>query len=200
MVLLKRTPHSSNEPDLIDGDGVSDTISGVEDDSSGTSGSVEGEHSLDGDVHGGGVEGLEHDLGHLFSVGLGVKWGLSEQDGVLFGSNTELIVEGVVPDLLHIIPVGDDTVLNGSLKERKNSEKELNGWCSGYLWSSDGIPGKNDLDKNLKRVNLIHLITDRAAFRYFQMGYSNNIRNQKTNTIPLYGNISESAKSLRQHL
>jgi hypothetical protein len=28
---------------------------------------------LDGDVHGGDVESLEHDLGHLLSVGLGVE-------------------------------------------------------------------------------------------------------------------------------
>ena len=34
----------------------------------GTSGGVEGKHGLDGDVHGGGVEGLKHDLCHLFSV------------------------------------------------------------------------------------------------------------------------------------
>merc|ERR1719429_285840 len=58
---------------LIDGDGVRDTISGVEDNTGGTSRGVQGEDSLDGDIHGGGVEGLEHDLGHLFSVGLGVE-------------------------------------------------------------------------------------------------------------------------------
>ena len=114
---------------LVDGDSVGDTISGVEDDSGGTAGGVEGEDGLDGDVHGGGVEGLEHDLqilsvnpfsstphsylGHLLSVGLGIEGGLSEEDGVLLGGDTQLVVEGVVPDLLHVVPVGDDTVLNG---------------------------------------------------------------------------------------
>merc|ERR1719208_675000 len=58
---------------FVDGDGVRDTISGVEDDTSGTTGGVQGEDSLDGDVHSGGVEGLEHDLGHLLTVGLGVE-------------------------------------------------------------------------------------------------------------------------------
>merc|ERR1719182_1350323 len=86
---------------LVDGDGVGDTISGVKDDTGGTSGGVEGKHGLDGDVHGGGVECLKHDLGHLFSVGLGVEWGLSEQDWVLFGGNSQFVVEGVMPDLLH---------------------------------------------------------------------------------------------------
>merc|ERR1711977_404684 len=106
---------------FIDGDGVGDTISGVEDDTGGTSGSVEGEDSLDGDVHGGGVEGLEHDLGHLLPVGLGVEGSLSKKDGVLLGGNTEFIVEGVMPDLLHVIPVGDDSVLNGVLEGEDTS-------------------------------------------------------------------------------
>merc|ERR1711926_42911 len=53
---------------FIDGDGVGDTISGVHDDTGGTARGVQGEDSLDGDVHGGHVEGLEHDLGHLLTV------------------------------------------------------------------------------------------------------------------------------------
>jgi hypothetical protein len=35
---------------------------------------------LDGDVHGGDAESLEHDLGHLLAIGLGVKRRLSEQN------------------------------------------------------------------------------------------------------------------------
>merc|ERR1711970_1584073 len=46
---------------FIDGDTMGDTISRVHDDTSGTSRRIEGENSLDGDVHGGHVEGLEHD-------------------------------------------------------------------------------------------------------------------------------------------
>merc|ERR1719458_1717537 len=47
---------------LIDGDGVGDTITRVHDDASGTARGIEGEDSLDGDIHGGHVEGLKHDL------------------------------------------------------------------------------------------------------------------------------------------
>merc|ERR1719336_1723164 len=101
---------------LVDGDTVGDTVTGVHDDTGGTAGSVQGEYGLDGDVHGGHVEGLEHDLGHLLPVGLGVEGSLSQEDGLLFGGNTELVVEGVVPDLLHVIPVGDDSVLHGVLQ------------------------------------------------------------------------------------
>merc|ERR1711877_33746 len=98
---------------LVDGDGVRDTISGVEDDTGGTSRGVEGEDSLDGDIHGGGVEGLKHDLGHLFSVGLGVEGSFGQKNWMFLGGNTELIVEGVMPDLLHVIPVGNNSMLNG---------------------------------------------------------------------------------------
>merc|ERR1712186_21440 len=101
---------------LVDGDSVGDTVTGVEHDTGGTAGGVQGEYGLDGDVHGGGVEGLEHDLSHLLPVGLGVEGSLGQEDGVLLGGDTELVVEGVMPDLLHVIPVGDDSVLNGILQ------------------------------------------------------------------------------------
>merc|ERR1712036_168390 len=80
-----------------------------------------GEDGLDGNVHGGHVEGLEHDLSHLLTVSLGVEGSLSKEDGLLLGGNTEFIVEGVMPDLLHIIPVGDDTVFNGVLQGEDTS-------------------------------------------------------------------------------
>merc|ERR1711870_4755 len=97
---------------LIDGNIVGDTIAGVHDHTGGTTGGIEGEDGLDGNIHGGHVEGLEHDLSHLFTVSLGVEGSLSKEDGLLLRGNTEFIVEGVVPDFLHIIPVGDDTVFN----------------------------------------------------------------------------------------
>merc|ERR550534_1385708 len=106
---------------FIDWDTVGDTISRVHDNTSGTARGIEGEDSLDGNIHGGHVEGLEHDLGHLLTVSLGVEGSLSEEDGLFLRSNTELVVEGVMPDLLHIIPVGDDTVLNGVLQGEDTS-------------------------------------------------------------------------------
>jgi hypothetical protein len=54
---------------------------------------------LDGDIDSWWVEGLKEDLGHLFSVGLWVQWGLGQQAWVVLGSHSQLIVEGVVPDL-----------------------------------------------------------------------------------------------------
>ena len=98
---------------LVDGDNVSDTVTRVEHDTGGTTGGVQRQHGLDGDVEGGGVEGLEDNLGHLLTVGLGVDGSLGEQDGVLLGGNTQLVVESVMPDLLHVVPVGHNTVLDG---------------------------------------------------------------------------------------
>merc|ERR1719312_300133 len=82
---------------------------------------LRGENSLDGHVHGGHVEGLEHDLGHLLTVSLGVERSLSEEDGLLLRGNTKLIVEGVVPDLFHVIPVGDDSMLYRVLEGKDTS-------------------------------------------------------------------------------
>ena len=102
-----------------------------------------------------GVEGLEHDLRHALAVGLRVQRGLRQQHWVLLRGDPQLVVEGVVPDLLlrgtgptdlreqcsscpslcpchsahrrpfhssafgprlHVIPVGDDAVLDGVLQ------------------------------------------------------------------------------------
>lgn len=97
---------------LVDGDDVGDTITRVEHDTGGATGGVQGKDGLDGDVEGGGVERLENDLCHLLTVALGVDGSLGQEDGVLLGGNAELVVEGVMPDLLHVVPVGDDTVLD----------------------------------------------------------------------------------------
>jgi len=98
---------------LVDRDDVSDTVTGVKDDTSGTTGGVKGQNGLDGNVECRGVEGLEDDLGHLLTVGLWVDRSFGKEDWVLLWSDTELVVESVMPDLLHVVPVGNDTVLNG---------------------------------------------------------------------------------------
>merc|ERR1719213_1192189 len=97
---------------FIDGDSVGNTITRVHDNTSGTTRGIEGKDSLDGNIHGRHVEGLKHDLGHLFTVSLGVKRSLSQEDGLFLRGYTEFIVEGVMPDFLHVIPVGDDTMFN----------------------------------------------------------------------------------------
>jgi len=44
---------------------------------------------------------------------LGIEGRLREKDGQLLWRHAKLIVEGVVPNLLHVVPVGDDAMLDG---------------------------------------------------------------------------------------
>jgi len=105
-----------------DGHSVGNTITGVNNETSGSTVGVEGEDSLDLDVGVGHAEGLEHDGDHALSVGLGVHGSLSEEDTLgLGGGNSELVVEGVLPDLLHVVPVGDNTGGNGVLEVQDTS-------------------------------------------------------------------------------
>jgi len=106
---------------FVDWDGVGDTITRVQDNTGGTTGSVQGQHGLDGNIHSRAVESLEHDLSHLLPVSFWVERSLSEEDWVFLRGNSEFIVEGVMPDLFHVIPVGDDTVFNGVFQSQDTS-------------------------------------------------------------------------------
>merc|ERR1719233_1334358 len=54
-------------------------------------------------------------------VSLGVEGSLSEEDRLLLRGNTEFIVEGVVPGLLHVIPVCNDSMLHRVLEGKDTS-------------------------------------------------------------------------------
>jgi hypothetical protein len=100
---------------FVDGHGVGNAIARVKDDTSCAAGSIEGANALHADVKARNVEDLKHDLSHLFTVSLGVKRGFGHEERVLFGGNSQLIVKSVVPDLLHVVPVGHDSMFNGLL-------------------------------------------------------------------------------------
>jgi hypothetical protein len=91
---------------------VGNTVTRVKNDTSGTTGGVKRQDSLDRDIESRRVESLKHNLGHFFAVRLGVERCLSKENRVFLRSNTEFIVEGMMPDLFHVIPVGDNTMLN----------------------------------------------------------------------------------------
>merc|ERR1712112_733006 len=106
---------------FIDGDTMGDTITRVHDDTSGSARGIKRKNSLDSNIHSWHVEGLKHDLCHFLTVSLGVERSFSKKNRLFLRGNTELIVEGVVPDLLHVIPVSDDTVLNRVLESEDTS-------------------------------------------------------------------------------
>ena len=43
---------------------------------------------------------LKHDLAHLLTIGLGVEGSFCKKHRVLLRGNMELVVEGIIPDLL----------------------------------------------------------------------------------------------------
>ena len=96
-----------------DGDSVGNTITGVANNTGGSTIGIQRHDGLDGNIETIDGELLEHDLGHLLSVSLGVAGSLSKEDIVLGRIASELVVEGILPDLVHVVPVGDDTRLNG---------------------------------------------------------------------------------------
>lgn len=108
-----------NGETFIDWDSMGNTISRINDATGSSTVGVEGKDSLDGNVHTSNLESLEHELGHLLSVGFWVHWGFSKENVVLGGIDSELVGEAVLPDLLHLGPVGNDTGLNwvGKLKD-----------------------------------------------------------------------------------
>ena len=56
---------------------------------------VQLEAHRDGNIHVRHVESLAFDLSHLLHVGLGFEGSLGQEDGMFFGGNPQLSVEGV---------------------------------------------------------------------------------------------------------
>src|ERR1700734_1309454 len=90
---------------LVDRYSMRDPIPGVEYDAHSASRGIERENGLDRYIKGRRVEGLKHNLSHFFPVHFGVQRGLGEQDWVFLRRHAELVVERVVPDLFHVVPV-----------------------------------------------------------------------------------------------
>ncbi len=100
---------------FVDGHSVRNAFSRVQHDTCSATRGVKSEDCLHVDVKAGHVEDFEHNLSHLFSVLLRVKGSFCHQDGMLFGGNAQLTVECMVPYFLHVVPVADNTVLDGRL-------------------------------------------------------------------------------------
>ena len=79
---------------------MGDAMTIIENNTSSTTVRVQRQYSLTSDVHGWHVESLTHYLCRVLLVGHGGEGSISQQDGVLIGSDSQLIVEGVMPDVL----------------------------------------------------------------------------------------------------
>merc|ERR1712050_566395 len=91
---------------------VGNTITRVQNDTSGSTRSVQRQNGLNGDVHGWEIESLKHNLSHLFSIGFWVQWSFGQQSWAFFWGDSKFVVVSVVPDFFHIVPIGDDTVFD----------------------------------------------------------------------------------------
>merc|ERR1719453_437691 len=103
---------------FIDWHCVGNTITRIHDNSGGAARSIERKNSLDSHIHGRRIEGLEHDLCHALAIGLWIQRSLGEEDWMLLRCHTQLIVESMVPDLLHVIPVSHDAMLDWVLQSQ----------------------------------------------------------------------------------
>jgi len=74
---------------------------------------VQRQHGLDGNVDTAEAVAVKHDLAHLLPVLEGVHGRLGQQDLTACGVDLHLLVEGVVPQVLHVVPLLDDAVLHG---------------------------------------------------------------------------------------
>lgn len=82
---------------------------------------IQRQNSLDCNIHGRNIKGFKHDLSHFLPVGLRIQWCFSEEHRMFLGSYTKLVVEGVVPDLFHIIPIADNPMLDRVFQSKYTS-------------------------------------------------------------------------------
>lgn len=97
---------------FVNGNSVSNSITWIAHNTSGSTSRVEREDSLDSNIHARNIEGLKHDGCHLFSVHLGVKRSFGQKNWVLIWLDSQFFIESMVPDFFHVIPVLDDTMSN----------------------------------------------------------------------------------------
>jgi len=55
-------------------------------------------------------------LSHALTIGLWVQRRLCQQNRMFFRRNTQLVVESVVPNSLHVVPIRHDAVLDRVLE------------------------------------------------------------------------------------
>jgi len=120
---IKTTHKVGHGVTLANGDDVSHTITRVKHDTIEKTLSIKHENGLHGNVDTVETVLLEHDLHHLLTILLGVHGSLSKKNLALLGVDLKALVPGVIPDVLHILPRADHTVIKriSDLKLRTGS-------------------------------------------------------------------------------
>mmetsp|Transcript_156616 Transcript_156616/g.284961 ORF Transcript_156616/g.284961 Transcript_156616/m.284961 type:complete len:220 (+) Transcript_156616:673-1332(+) len=95
---------------------MGNTIAAVHHASCGATLRIESHHSLDDYKCGRHAELFKKHLNHPLSILPRIHGSLCDNHGVLLRVDSQLVEEGVVPNLLHVIPICHDAVLNGILE------------------------------------------------------------------------------------
>lgn len=74
---------------------------------------IKGQDGLDSNVDTAESISIKHNLAHLLTVLERVHGGLCQENLLAVGVDLELLVEGIIPEMLHVVPLLDDTVLHG---------------------------------------------------------------------------------------
>jgi hypothetical protein len=74
---------------------------------------VESQNSLDSNVDTAETISVKHNLAHLLAVLKRVHRWLCQENLPTLSVDLELLVEGVIPEMLHVVPFLDNTVLHG---------------------------------------------------------------------------------------
>lgn len=84
---------------------------------------IQSQHSLNSHINTPKTIPLEHDLAHLLAVPEGIHGRFGEEDLAATGVDLHLVEEGVVPEVLHVVPFLDDAVLHriGNLEHGASS-------------------------------------------------------------------------------
>ena len=72
--------------------------------------------------------------------------GVRGQDGMFFRRNPEIVVGHVTPDFLHVVPICDDTVLNGILQRQhtaltQQSRQTRRSWTDVIMFVAQSVQG-----------------------------------------------------------
>lgn len=96
---------------LENGTAMANTVATIQDEARCLASGIQTQYCLLLEEDLGDAELLEENVGSFSAVIVRIKWWICQQNGMLFRRDLELI-ENMAPKCFHVIPVGDDTVLN----------------------------------------------------------------------------------------
>src|SRR5580704_7284084 len=95
---------------------MSHSITALQHNTCGATRSIQRQHSCVLKIHCRYVEGFEHDLNRFLAIRFRIEWRLGRQHWMFLWSHSQFVVERVMPDLLHVVPVRHNGMFNRTLE------------------------------------------------------------------------------------